>query len=662
MHFALKRIHNYLFNRSFSNDSGVYALTNCYIVVPTQTTLPRPISAGAKLFIDWLITRAGILAPGRSEVWAVHAPERRIWRMEDGQPISLNSLRHAEISVVVNCGFFMQPSPPFLRMVQEASTKTAALCAKRSSKDVYGFAYRSSQYSKEMLWSVLSYLVATVEEDIAENWDELAEYSLVAPDPFSEDNSPTLADVENRFAKRASDSPIYLNTALEELLDRPQDHEPMNGNPQRMAEVLLSHRQVSQVPWIFNSLINEIEYREGVVEVQSFPPEIHLSLTGACNIECRFCAYTKTNAIYQFVDLSKVAQLDFLRHVQILRLSSGLGEPTLNKHLPGIIHFLSERFPQLGLNFFTNAVALNRVGLIPALLGRVRWINVSLNAATAESWRRQCQDDYFERVCSNLRLLKDAKRGQGSLFPLIFGSMVLNRSNLKDLPLMPALCRDLGIDRFTAFPYSALGYHTAPHTFGAEDALEKCRAEYDAIYEATVQEALSHKVSLEIPLPSDQKKIRFGLEVRGFYDFAGIEKNEWQLGKIIESLRFSMPPGSFCHFLWRMACAGSTHKGNRAQQESNYLYPCIGPLSSLELSRTTAFRFPMEAGFLELWTNPVFRLLRTAQSQPGLCKVCDHCRKKDTRDPANFRVLEQLVAEFTSQVDQMTSPQERAKV
>jgi len=85
----------------------------------------------------------------------------------------------------------------------------------------------------------------------------------------------------------------------------------------------------------------------------------------------------------------------------------------------------------------------------------------------------------------------------------------------------------------------------------------------------------------------------------------------------------------------------------RAQEETHYMYPCIGPLSSLDLSRRAAFRFPDAANFQVLRRNAVFTLLRNAQHQPGLSPPCDVCRCADTRDPQHFPLLERLVGDFT---------------
>jgi molybdenum cofactor biosynthesis enzyme MoaA len=391
-------------------------------------------------------------------------------------------------------------------------------------------------------------------------------------------------------------------------------------------------------------MLNEIEFREGVVEPESFPPEVHLSITGGCNIECHFCGYGHDIARRDFVEPWQVAKLDFLRYVQIFRLHSGLGEPTTNRHLPAILTAVAEAHPHLGMNFFTNGIALQRPGLIDALVGRVTWFNVSLNAATRESWRAVCGSDHFERICNGLRALLASRRDRRALRPLVYGSIVITAANVDDLPRLPALCRELGIDRLSGFPYSSLGYRDR---FGPEMTLAACRERYDGLYLETVAEARQHGISLEIPLPSDQKRISFGTEVRSLYDFARIELNQWTLGRFVNNLRYSQPAGAFCEYLWRMAPIGSTMRIHRAQEETHFMYPCIGPLSSLDLSRRAAFRFPDAANFQALRRNAVFTLLREAQHKPGISPPCDVCRRADTRDPEHFPLLERLVGDFT---------------
>ncbi|QYD70187.1 radical SAM protein [Paraburkholderia edwinii] len=655
-----------LFSRPGRDEAG------CYVVIPARIEhtgrtahtghprYPLSISTHARRLIQYIQTRASVFAPHRNDIWLVDSDAKRVLRLSDGQYLAPESLKDSGLRALVNPSFLLQDIPPFQALADRAKRDETALCAVLASNDYYGFAWRKNAVSGDTLWSVLRALTATTSN--AQNCSlnaALCRHPLPPSDSVPV-NSPALDGIEAKHGPRASDAPIHVNTAFFELLEHRTDAVDQQANgPEHMVDALLQHHRHSEVPWIFNALINEIEYRLGVATPQSFPPEIHLSLTGACNLECRFCAYTKSNAIYRFSDLEKIARLDFLRHVRTLRLSSGLGEPTLNKSLPEVIDFLARTYPQLGLNFFTNGIALHRPGLIESLLNQVRWINVSLNASNAESWKLQHQADRFDLVCGNLKKLKDSKRDSGALYPLVFGSMVLNGKNVEDLPKMPALCRELGIDRLTAFPYSALGYRTVSHTFGPELTLENFRAEYDAIYDEIVHEAAIHKVSLEIPSPLTRKKVRFGLEVRSFYDFAMIEKNEWQLAKLVDAFFEPAAEDGFCSFLWRIGCIGSTHKGNRNQHTSNYMYPCIGPLAGAELSEANPFDFPAEHGFSALWNNPVFTHLRAAQKQRGICAVCDKCRCSDSRDAETFPAFEQLVAEFTSKMDALVSPDQR---
>lgn len=553
--------------------------------------------------------------------------------------------------VILGAGFALLDEPPLTRLMALATKGGFAWCGRRSCRDVHAFAFAPRVWRhariEEVLWALLACLTDTLDEPApATAWTQVERLLLLPAGEACFERSTALADLPDIRSPRPFDSAFYLNSALAEIVDRPQDRGSVEGDPVQMAQALRRQRETSRVPWVFNALLNEVEFREGTVEPESIPSEVHLSVTGACNIQCLFCTYSHQDTRRDMVRPEQVAQLDFLRHAQVLRLHSGLGEPTVNRHLPAILTLVTDKHPHLGINFFTNAVSLGRPELIDALVGRAQWINVSLNAASRETWQAMCGSDHFNRVCAGLRALLAVKRERHSLRPLVVGSVVLTAANLDDLPRLPALCRELGVDRLSGFPYSALGYQGR---FGPEMTLAACRDRYDAIHAQTVEAARAHRISLELPPPGDEKQAIFGTEARQLYDFAHIEANQWSLGRFVSNLRFRKAPGSFCEYLWRLAPIGSTSKVHRAQSETHFMYPCIGPLSSLDLSRRAGFRFPDFAGFETLRRNAVFTHLRAAQHQPGLSPVCDVCRCTDARDPQHFRLLERLVGEFSQQ-------------
>lgn len=576
--------------------------------------------------------------------------DRRSIRYLDGRRLASSIFcARKRVNVLVNIGFMLADPPPFHQLVQQAEQHGIACCGNRGSREIRGFAFKESAISDDLFWQALTYLTACDGDDVMGCWAQLVQLPFVPSARTFAENSPALAGIAAIWTRRSFDSPVYLNTAIKELLSAPRDGGPVQSDPMRMAEALLAQRDVSLVPWIFNCLANDIEYRLGHRQPQSYPQELHLSITGACNLECRFCGYTHDVARQHHVEPQQVARLDFLRHIRALRLHSGLGEPTLNPYLSEIIGYASETYPHLEMNFSTNAVALDRFGTIAALVGRVRWINASLNAASRDCWRKLCGSDQFERVCGNLKELHQEKRARASLWPLVFGSMVLTRENLTELPRMPSLCRQLGIDRLTVFPYFGLGYSQADK-FGPEMALESFREQYDELYFKTIREAEDHSVSLELPPPRNKKKIAFGLEVRAFYDFARIEENSFSLVRFTNSLRFSRPAGEYCRSLWCSAGVESTNNSGHDRGTSHFLYPCLGPLSSLDLSRSTAFHFPGGKEFKVLWNNEIFAHLRAAQHDRGVNVVCDLCRGHDTRDPATFPLFEKLVGDFSRNI------------
>ncbi|MEY3896901.1 MAG: hypothetical protein RLZZ214_2422 [Verrucomicrobiota bacterium] len=436
---------------------------------------------------------------------------------------------------------------------------------------------------------------------------------------------------------------VYLQTAFREITNLQWPEKFEEDITEQLRKKLQWLRNRSLVPWIFNAWLNEIEFSEGTIEPSSLPLELHLSVTGLCNISCSFCTYTKEIGRRQFLSLDDILRLKILKNIQTLRLNSGLGEPTLNPHLPEMIVRLHEDHPHLGMNFFSNGIPLHRPGLIDALCGRVDWINISLNATNRESWKVQCGTDQFDRITENLQKLWAAKREKKALLPVVFASMVINRHNLEDLPHLPGFCRDHGIDRISIFPYFALGYKTK---FGPEDTLEACRDRYDELHTLVVEQARRHRISIELPAKRIEKTVTFGLEVRQLHDFAGIERHGAPLSRFLSAWIEPRKANNNCHFLWRQAALGSTNNAGQTVNATHYLYPCLGPLSGVDFSRITDFDFDHPPDFSTFWRHPVLTRLREAQHRRGVCLVCDSCRHNDSRDPKSFNSLEKLVGEF----------------
>jgi molybdenum cofactor biosynthesis enzyme MoaA len=608
------------------------------LVMPARAAVREvDLSNVARALVRRVRALAGAAFEGEIDLVAVDLRARRAWRLPDGGVLSDRELR-SRYRVYFNASFLACEDPPVAEL--QAASRLVC-CGSMASGDLFAIAPGARRLKAAVLWSWL-HALAGDDADVPD-WRENSRVT-VPPGRSHPDCSPSMRGVTLARGRSLPEAPRYLNTAWSELLAWPKDG-TAEESTRETARAFASLRDESRVPWIWNALLNEVEYRSGTSEPIGLPPEVHLSLTGVCNIECHFCGYAHETARFNRVTLEQTQKLSFLARVRVLRLNSGLGEPTANGHLAAIVRWVSDRFPHLSTNFFTNGINLQGPALLDAIVGRVRWISVSLNAARADTWREVCEADFFDRVLRNLRELHAAKRAAATPYPIVCGTMVLQGANLEDLPRMPALCRSLGVDRFTGFPYFGLGFKS-PLKYGPDLSLASVRDRYEALYDETMREAQAHEVSIELPLPETQKSVSFGLERRGFHDFARIETNDWPLARFLEDLT-PMPARPTCHFLWRQAAIGSTLRG-QSPDETHYLYPCLGPLSSVDLSRDTAFRFDEADAFDALWRNPVFTLLRRGQLQEGLSPVCDACRATDTRDPAHASRLAGLVGDFTT--------------
>jgi pyruvate-formate lyase-activating enzyme len=546
----------------------------------------------------------------------------------------------------MNASFLLWDRPALREIIRRARDRGLALCGFADCNELYAFAIhtRINCAADKSVYGLLEWLTAGAGESFDPSDIQAPDEPMIVPGYASRTRSPAVAGLCGSPRRPLHDAPRYLNIALEEILFHPEDTGPVGGDHGRLGVSLIAQRNVSRVPWIFNELACEVDHRTAEIVPLSMPPEIHLATTGRCNLECRFCSYAAGQAIPAVVSPEMIRRLDYLRYVRTLRLQSGNGEPTLNPHLSTILRDLAQLQPHLEINFFTNGLLLDRHGLMETLVDTgIAWVNVSLNAATGQTWAELCAADSFEKVRRNLQDVLGLKRSRRSISPLMYGSMVLMRKNAGELPRMPALCRELGIDRFTAIPFFGLG-ELGPGRYGPEESYHHIGNSYNRLHDEAVREAEVHGISIELPHPVGQRDTAFGIESRILHDFARVELNERRLGQLLRAHPFEETTPTACPSLWRQAAVTCVTRGQGRAGQSHFLYPCLGPLAVVELASRTPFPFEGEECFNKLWRGPLLGLLRQAQLKKGICPACDICRTCDSRDPQIIGRLRELLA------------------
>ena len=159
------------------------------------------------------------------------------------------------------------------------------------------------------------------------------------------------------------------------------------------------------------------------------PVNVEIDLSNRCNLQCAGChmAHTHGNTLMD-TDLA----LDIIRQLKMAGVRSitwsGGGEPTLHPDIVEIIEAC-----ELDQGIYTNGTNLS-LDLIAVLKRRMKWVYISLDRNTRNSFVEYKGADKFDRVVTAARLLVDAP-GTAT----IGVGYLLDGSNYANIPDMTAL-------------------------------------------------------------------------------------------------------------------------------------------------------------------------------------------------------------------------------
>jgi len=178
--------------------------------------------------------------------------------------------------------------------------------------------------------------------------------------------------------------------------------------------------------------------------VSPTPRSLSISITGRCNLRCRYCFYA--NEMHALRDLSTGQWLEFFRRARewkIFDISLTGGEvftrPDLFELIDGIIE------NKMRYNLLSNGTLIDE-GVIEQLSRgkrkkRLDYIQISIDGSCAEIHNRS-RPDSFDRAVRGLKLLKE------NGFPLAVRTTI-NRHNLEDLEnIAEFLLEDIGVSSF----------------------------------------------------------------------------------------------------------------------------------------------------------------------------------------------------------------------
>jgi radical SAM protein with 4Fe4S-binding SPASM domain len=199
-----------------------------------------------------------------------------------------------------------------------------------------------------------------------------------------------------------------------------------------------------------NVNLNALEATRLQPTLTSFPPLVQVSTGCKCNLRCAFCTErsSRTNSVYDNLSLEEFIPLtDALPYASTVHLN-GWGEPLFNPEYKRIFKHITEHYSGIRIHLSTNGTLLG-----PAWRKRfVKYgnlsMNVSINAATRETYHQVVGKDLFEKLIDNLTSFRDMREAAGIIDTTNFScSFVVMKQNLEEMPRFVDLAATLRANR-----------------------------------------------------------------------------------------------------------------------------------------------------------------------------------------------------------------------
>ena len=185
-----------------------------------------------------------------------------------------------------------------------------------------------------------------------------------------------------------------------------------------------------------------------------YPVYMEVSPAGMCNHRCVFCGldFVGYQPRYLNKNLMEVRLFEMgdlgLKSIML----SGEGEPFLHKDITGIIE--SSNIAGIDVAVTTNGV-LMRPEIMERTLDKIKWIKVSCNAGSAETYSRVHRTDEkdFQKVIENLKACVNMQDGIDEKCTLGIQILLLPE-NSHEIELLASIAHDIGLNYIVVKPYS----------------------------------------------------------------------------------------------------------------------------------------------------------------------------------------------------------------
>ncbi len=198
------------------------------------------------------------------------------------------------------------------------------------------------------------------------------------------------------------------------------------------------------MPNLENKRLNEEEVSARAPVVKSLPVLLTIECTVVCNLRCAMCPQSLGRDRPRHFDENLIESITpYLRNTERIQLH-GIGEPMLGPAFWKILHLIPRGSGQK-VSVNSNAVLLNKSRINKLVESGLTIINISLDAATSETYSR-IRGANFEQVIDNIRELVKSRDSLGQNTPEVLLNMTLMYCNIEEAVSFVELAHRLGVD------------------------------------------------------------------------------------------------------------------------------------------------------------------------------------------------------------------------
>jgi len=180
---------------------------------------------------------------------------------------------------------------------------------------------------------------------------------------------------------------------------------------------------------------NKIRRADDVVP--DFPNRINIEPTNRCNLRCRMCPrrdLTRPVGEISMKLFDKLAQ-EISRHAPAeVRLHKD-GEPLLNPQIFDLIDHIKTVAPSTLLNMDTNALLLDEAKAEKILDSKLDVLLFSVNAATAETYKKVRGSTKFNQVIANIERFLKMRKERRYVWPRVKVQLIVMRDTKDEIGL-----------------------------------------------------------------------------------------------------------------------------------------------------------------------------------------------------------------------------------